>query len=414
MENTQSHYGYIMTENEITAYAAQLPGQFLVDKTKAATKRVESVSSFSKSNLCRGVDDKCLSDTVLSNIYLVHYDEGFAVLSADTRFEQVLIFSESGNVLDESTLCKSGIYSNDGNYTIYDIIELAPYYLSHLQKYVIDYPSYFSDVDSTDANGYYYNNPDYYQTDWVNYEESSLSTGGVWGQESPYNIYCPLYYDFNDGEFYNCPVGCTALAIGEVMEHHAYPDSLSAYYCASGKIPITWQWSYPSVNQESRIIADLLRQIADHLSTDFTPNGSGASFYQIPATLSHFGYSCNTVDTYSFSKIVTAMDQSASPIIVYGDDGTGGTYGHAWLIGGYKRQVRYWLCDWNVYGPDGTYRGRWTSVRDLPPDYSDYVYCNWGQYWEYNVYYSSSYLSFAGIVFNYNTRIITNIHPTTY
>lgn len=412
IRQNRREWGYLMTEDDIKELAVNLPSQFSSNCTKSLYKGIKRVSSFSNSSLCKSksMGDDVLDD-ILSKLYLVSYDEGFAVISADTRVEQVLIYSESGSISTEEYTTKSGIYSNDGNYTIYDIIDLAPYYLADLLKYVIDFPTNLSEIDSTDAHGYYYCNPYYYQSDWITYDQDFVSVGGLWGQDTPYNYYAPLLYDYLSGEYEHAPIGCTAVAIGEVMRYYSQPDSLSACYCApiGTKINIPWSTSYTSLNDDSKVIADLLKQIADDLPTCYSLSGSGANFYNIPTTLSHFGYNCNDIINYSINAVITGISQNETPIIMYGDN-SNHQNGHAWVVGGYKRQRKHWLCDWDVYGPYG-FSGRWTSIKSDYTSYSDYIYCNWGQNGIGNGYYSAGLLSFAGNDLSNNLRIITNIHP---
>lgn len=79
-------------------------------------------------------------------------------MSSDNRIEQVLAYADQGNITDWQEETKSGIYDNTGEFTIYDVIDLIPYYVSQLGLYLIPYPE-LELPDSTDVNGYYYCSP---------------------------------------------------------------------------------------------------------------------------------------------------------------------------------------------------------------------------------------------------------------
>ena len=402
-----------MSKDEVAEFAISLPSLF--NETKSEERIIKSifpitdVYSFKMEESLTG-EEKDL----LSLMYIVNYenDRGFAIICADNRSEQILAFSDRGNLDFTRENTKSGIYSNDGNYTIYDIIDLLPYYVQELSRYIINFPEIVSDLDSLDANGYYYANPSYYYSDWIDIEEEILFSA-QWGQNSPYNYYCPIGgFDYDTGSVLNCVVGCNAVAIGEVMCHYAYPASLSVHYNGSNGtiVSIPWQNSYSTIDNDSKVIADLLRQIADQLPTDYGLEESTALFLNVPSTLAAFNYSCNSIQSYTFERVVQGISSFETPIIIYGRNSSS-SYAHTWVIDGYKQSVKYKLCDWDVYGPDGLYKGRWTSIDSQGTIGSSYVHCNWGWNGDYNGYYSTLLFAPNSINLSYNRHIITNIKP---
>lgn len=76
------------------------------------------------------------------------------------------------------------------------------------------------------------------QTD---YEDVAPLLGNKeWGQDNPYNLLCPAI----DGK--NCPTGCVATAISQIMSYHKWPSSGNGsitYSTASNKMRISYDFS---------------------------------------------------------------------------------------------------------------------------------------------------------------------------
>ena len=67
-----------------------------------------------------------------------------------------------------------------------------------------------------------------------------LLGGTLWGQDSPYNIYCPVI----NGK--RCPTGCVATALAQLMRYHQWPvrgTGVIDYLSSSAQIPITYNSS---------------------------------------------------------------------------------------------------------------------------------------------------------------------------
>lgn len=161
----QNEYGYVLNLEEIKEYVlTSVPESFSLSRTKNANKEIKEIIPFSQTQWMKdSIMTNDISRDLINQIYIVNYknDAGFAIICADNRIERVLAYSDEGNIVAVIPETKTGIYDNTGDYTIYDILELLPYYVDQLSGYVIPYPV-VSAPDSLDANGYYYCAPHVY------------------------------------------------------------------------------------------------------------------------------------------------------------------------------------------------------------------------------------------------------------
>ena len=124
-----------------------------------------------------------------------------------------------------------------------------------------------------------------------------------WGQREPYNSKCPTY----KGQ--QCPTGCTAVAMAQVMRYHQYPTGTTksiipayttqTYRFRMPSLPITtFNWSnmpdeLDSSSPQAKIdeVAKLMLYCGQATDMNYAPNGSGAFSYLIPDRLpKYFGY----------------------------------------------------------------------------------------------------------------------------
>lgn len=119
-----------------------------------------------------------------------------------------------------------------------------------------------------------------------------------WGQEYPYNYYCPT----EDGQ--NTLTGCVATAVAQLMCTYRYPDSYNGYefdwqeMIDSKKIiegtarfdGRTYFLGEPDAGMHQ--IARLMQQLGlpENLDMNYGKHGSGAYMKSILRTLENFGY----------------------------------------------------------------------------------------------------------------------------
>lgn len=405
-------YGYIMSKEELASFAEEVPGLFDAPATKSGSRTVKEIIPITEASWMEGVealDD--ISDELMHNTYVVNYenDEGFSIICADNRVEQVIAFAEYGNLMMMSDSLDipgggggggNGGGGSEGEYTIQDIAGLFPYYVSELGQYVFPYPTFC--VDSLNADGWYFAHPNYYYSDVIITDSKMVSTGTTWGQNSPYNTYC------NNGAY---DTGYGTIAIAALMKYHGYPTSFTSegntYY-------ISWS-SLPSVitssnwNSNTDALARLIKEIGSRGATDW-PEAYLQNESNIKTILNYYGYACPSAQYYSYDSLKESLDNNC-PVIIVGKTGNSSNVRYrAWLAEGYRHQARKRLCDWDVYNPNGEYCGRWTSVdNNSMMNESRYVYCNWGS-GSSNMYVLSYCFNDGSNSYNNSVKIFTNIH----
>ncbi len=166
-----------------------------------------------------------------------------------------------------------------------------------------------------------------------------------WGQSEPYNIVA------SKKEGKRVPVGCVAVAVGQIMSHYKYPI-------------LDWDRLYKGDITDSYFkenIPQLLSDLGDEdlLNMHYKEKGSGASSYNVPRTLQSYGYKCSDVVDYNENDIMNELRQDR---VVYISgyskmknefkDGKIGDFlgykgGHAWVIDGFKsiKQKRLLIRD---------------------------------------------------------------------
>lgn len=146
-----------------------------------------------------------------------------------------------------------------------------------------------------------------------------------WGQGYPYNNEC-----FTDNGA-RAVTGCVATALAQIMAYHKQPQSYKGHY---------YYWDYMPQSQsdydgstEAYSVCYLMNDIGKAVSMNYGTDESGAYSKRCPFALSLFGYSCDGLNDYNASNIVTSLDNNM-PVYLDGQDQYSGT-GHAWVADGY-------------------------------------------------------------------------------
>src|SRR5580698_4814563 len=127
----------------------------------------------------------------------------------------------------------------------------------------------------------------------------------TWDQEPYYNAMCPV----------DCPCGCVATAMGQIMKFWGYPaQGTGSYSYKDGKYgklsanfgATTYSWSSMpnTINSSNNPIATLLFQIGVSVAMQYSPSGSGAWVLQSDnpggpcaqqAYVQYFGYYASSI-----------------------------------------------------------------------------------------------------------------------
>lgn len=422
-ENEVSSYEYLMNNEELMVFASEtIPSLFnFSDLTKSSGKEVESILPIKETKW-----KKTMKSVVVQSLYddtfIINYknNNGFAIINADKRLDQVLAYSDNGTIKSEyASTSNMHFFPSFGNmygdFTIDDILDLLPYYYEWLAMYLIPWPDF--QLDSLDSNGYYYCNPEYYYSTPISLEERYASTGATWGGGSPYNTAFEIMYDDESSSFFFPYAGCVTIAIGQIMKKYAFPTSTILYGTA---VPVSLNWeSYSmqvtSEEDSTRALTSLLRDVAIQLQSVYKPSGTYAAEVYIKPALSHYGYTfdnsqTNNMESYSIQGVRSSIE-SGYPVIVSGyENNNADNLGHCWLVEGYRRILKHRLVDWDVYDPNMQYCGRWTTISPNDDQLTEYVLCNWGLDGQYNGWFISYLFNPGNLNYSYNTKMITGVH----
>lgn len=282
-------------------------------------------------------------------------DGGFIIVSADNRCYPILAFSETGN-FEYEAVQDDMVYAN-------------------FVSLIDDYVASIDEIDAVPPSG-----------EVVSYEEIDI-TGPMlytkWSQGEPYNKYVDEYYP-------NCPVGCVAVAAGQIMvyckptleDYHgmtfhlasinkAFERSLRPDICYPIGPP------FPSYTYDVAIdySAKLLYYIGQDVDMSYSPGGSGASSSDAYLLFKNLGFVLEEDGLTSYSGLDIAYSIIRGNIVYMRGSVVNGYAGHAWVADG---------C--------GTiHMGYRTHV---------FLHCNWGWGGRNDGYYTSDVFSAGGYSFS--------------
>ena len=312
------------------------------------------------------VDNNVVVDTIF---YLINFgseteQEGYAVLSADSRAASiVLAVTERGYISQENFLFDTSTdFNNNDELNDFNFYNAGDddYYVASTDGENNITPELFQHyVNSLDENGNDYPKGDGFpklNTDWVYDLSVSPMLTTLWDQHPPFNNDCPI----KKGK--NAPVGCVAIALGQIMAYHEFPKDdfmIDGVVCRWNDIKAVERLGdvVSGNSYQKAQIAEFLSKIGQDCNMFYTSKWSFATpiaakrcmmkdFYGYTDVKRHIGY--NQLDI--FEEL-----QNGNPVFIAAISGL--YNGHAWVIDGFKRQSRY--------------------VNGVPEN-RFYVHCNWG------------------------------------
>ncbi len=251
-------------------------------------------------------------------------------------------------------------YSDDAIFP--DNVAVPP----HVQAMLDDYAAMSS---SSETNTFGTGNP----------VEEVLPLLGVtaWGQDSPYNMLCPMSGNAQ------CPTGCVATALAQVMRCHRHPavgigsvdyvsDTKSfPLSCDFAAMPFLWDEmrdTYGLMLQDGDMaVATLMYAVGLAVHMDYTATGSGAdSEYAIKAMQRYFGYDADAYvakaadfEATTWHRFLQNELHAGRPLYYAGGQ-------HAFVIDGVQdyEGMTYYSVNW---GWDGVYNG-YFLINKLTPE----------------------------------------------
>ncbi|MBP3439790.1 MAG: C10 family peptidase [Tidjanibacter sp.] len=304
-------------------------------------------------------------DSSQTLFYILNYDKGWEVISADKRIQPTLAHGDSGEFTMDSDNEAMKFWMNmlaDG------ILRKRQTYESNITRAAlhgkeVDYVLFwnmignanqqlFIDDHSTKGTyGYLVETENIPRTDTYGNE---LNT--EWGQNYPWNAFCPYTNDSHD-EY--APAGCVAVAGAQAIYYlrdHFQMDDATAPLAATctGTIDSylrifdnlsTATWTYMAETEtdgtlQNRLFsARFIAYIGHLVGVDYGEDSSSASTTHLRERVFDF-YGISSVLTEEFNlSIIKQNVENNLPVVIRGKDAMLFGSGHSWVIDQYRRDV---------------------------------------------------------------------------
>ena len=192
-----------------------------------------------------------------------------------------------------------------------------------------------------------------------------------WGQQDPYNRYCPL-----DSAGKRTLVGCIPVAMGEVMYLHRHPHhgtgTLPGYTKKGITLPALklgheYRWDTmlkkyrdePYTDDQAEAVARLLFDIGMMMQVGYTASSTGGQTRYISRLADYMGYDKSVLryarDYTSDAQWKSLLKEEIGagyPVIFIANNG--GTVGHCFVVDGYDSADRF-LINWGWHSNSNGY-----------------------------------------------------------
>ena len=358
--------------------------------TRSTSRKVKSTEIFVAKPSTRSAESEEVS------FYLINYEnnEGYAMVSTDSRTTPVYAYSDEGNLNPADFENNPGLkIFLEGAILNYEdeIANCSTYALG--DRLPIELPDTLDDPRPIYVDGIFC----YTKTDSTIMAVRELLTT-AWHQDRPYNQIISQRWR---GTY---PAGCGPTAISQIMAYYRHP---SYSIDSENNSIVTYDWDLIRSNERTDIghnaddatiaISTLMYQIA--MAAEAFPGEDNEVFTypnKIIEALEAFDYTCSNLDYFSFSTVKSQID-SGRPVYVIGDHEITGV-GHAWVIDGYRfiarrRKYYYSQLPYDLYKEEnlGTTR---------------FYHCNWGKSMTNNGYFLAT-----DFIYTIDNKIIYNIEP---
>lgn len=315
------------------------------------------------------------AQTEFSHLYIFSNDGGFVILSGDDCAKPILAYSTSSSFDPENIPAAVRDWLSTYENRIADAID------QHLEA-TSEITEQWEMLQSE------------HWIDSKNAQTVDPIITAKWGQGSPYNALCPP----------NTPVGCVAVAMGQVMLYWKYPmhGTGSHSYTYNGVThnvdfsSATYDWtSMPnSCSSANNAVATLLYHCGVAIETWYTSSNSTAYVLDSPAhpynaesaLKDFFGYSSDAhgelrsrYDKETWMAMLKSNLEASIPII-YNGFNSSNAGGHCFICDGY--------------------------------DANNFFHFNWGQRGNYDGYFEIDDMTPSNQNFSYNQGAILDLVPT--
>lgn len=275
-------------------------------------------------------------------------NEGFLIISADSRSKKILAYSTRGSFDINTAPPEMKAWLGGYEEAIGDLMDTPDSLLARHLKRQLKSKSRFKSRDKLLPS------------------VAPLLKNIRYSQEWPYNAMCPS----------NGVTGCVATGAVQIMRYHCYPKTPTgkshSYVLNGQRIGTTYNTSYDwnnmintyssrgGTNAQNKAIAKLMFDAGVSCNMEYTPNMSGANtMLMAEALATYFGYDIDMTvyrrDAFSDAEFVHLLKRelSAGRPVLFSGSGSGG--GHCFVCDGYdKNGLFHFNWGWNGMS-DGYY-----------------------------------------------------------
>lgn len=374
----------VVTHNKVSLKQALLYAENSINgikpTTRGAERKVKSTEIYVAKPATRSAEGAEVS------FYLINYEDnqGFAMVSTDSRATPVYAYSDEGSLTAEDFETNPFL-----EIFIEGSIENYEYEVANSIYNPIEWP----DSSNRDVLKYpivEYKGGLYYRGDVTeNITKPNLLTT-YWHQGAPYNKYCQ-----------NGLGGCGPVAAAQIMAYHKHPSQYDLY---------TYNWEAMLAKSEltqddlaAIYVARLIIDIGTEADAIYVPYGDTlVTMPDMRDTFIAFDYSCDSPSSYNVSLVKEDIN-AEQPVFIGGNDNNN-SIGHIWVIDGYRIENCYTKY-YYTFAPYNEFDSILIST-------TTYFHCNlgWGETHP-NQTTNNGYYNANSFLYNNNLTVIYDITP---
>ena len=341
-------------------------------------------------------------DSIEVKFHVINFanNQGYVMVSADSRTTPVYAYSDEGNLNMNSNHEDSGFKSFLESAEEYYCNEIRNNSNNKMLKVRFPDDPILPLPPDSDITSYVVVELDgvrYYSTSYTEHHSISPFVESNWSQISPYNYYYPYIDDadpYCDGK---ASAGCAPVAMGQIAAYYEYPNN----YLGE---TITWDSlkylpEYYSVDNYSKTVARFLYKIAENIHSTFG-RVTTSTLSNVESGFTGLGYVYNGFVNFNSNLIYPSLIDRY-PVLMKADNRYGNHNGHLWIIDGYNRYITHIIY----------YEMTFPYPKYLETVYgTTYYHCNWGNGYN-NGYFLQTFVFDNDTEYNLNMKMMYNIRP---
>ncbi len=368
----------VISTNDINYYLESIKG-IDITKSKSLTRIDPLVSE---------------KDTLM---YLINYESGWELLSADKRAPIVIAMSETGNISIDD------LNTNPEQKHFWEQWKKGIYNLRHTSNSTAIVPAedsweniFAKELDTKGWSEWYYVGEILFSSETQTNIDHLIST--KWGQRSPWNVSAPYTNQNMDS---HCPTGCGPVAVSQMLYylHYQINKPLKAFTISSCDAfipngqeyiildstntsfnnPTISAWSQMPLDSLSTsnayLVSNLMLWSGFHMAAKYKVSSTSTLDTSISTAFSDAGISC-TMSSCDFDTVHDRIKLYSQPCILIIRCNEGG---HAVIADGFKRIINYYHHRWVRYDTQGNHQFKEENSRVLV---NNFAAINWG--WDGN------------------------------